>query len=69
MKHTAYVVSSSPAHPQDIIWMEPMAWDAQGKPTHFKKQKAFVSETKILGGYRYVVRACSLRVPPPQLPG
>lgn len=67
MKFSAYVVSATRADPQQIVWMEPIAWNARGDPTHFQKKKAFVSETKILGGFRYVVRAMTMRILPPEL--
>jgi hypothetical protein len=68
MKHSVYVVSHGRVRPTDIIWVEPIAWNAQGEATHYIKQPAFISETKILGGYRYAIRAMTLRLPPSEIP-
>ena len=67
MKHSIYVVSSDRALPSNIVWCEPFAWNKDGQGTHFQKYPAFICEKQILGGWRYTVRACTLRVPPLEL--
>lgn len=69
MKHSVYIVHTEDIPAKNIVWKEPFAWDKDGVGTHFTSHPAFVSKKRIIGGFRYCIRQCSMRVRPPELGG
>jgi hypothetical protein len=72
MKHSMYYYLPAGTEPEisSVTWNHPIAWNAQGKPTHFTHHPAFISfklleEDGVLVGSRVCVRKCSLNVDPP----
>lgn len=66
-QHTVEFLMEIKALPANIVWKEPYAW-TNGKPSHFKVYSAHVATHKVPEGFVYVVRRCSLKVPPPEEP-
>jgi hypothetical protein len=63
MKFSVYLTVPVDIPPAGIMWAEPIAWSAQGKPTHFTSKKpAFISKHKVIGGFTYCIRASTLRL-------